>query len=352
MRGAHPMRSVALVAVTTVAIGAATAAPAHAHERWFVENSDGGDWGFFFSALPLSLTAIVVVAAVAWRLVALRLPTPELKALRPVGRLAPWVPRLVAIHLGVTLLALAATGYLLAPSLPLDDLGAGVGPAVGFFEAALGVWFIAGVRLRPSAAGLAILGPVAMLAAGPVAVLETAVLLGVAGVVAVMPPTADRYGAVDPDPQRVGWAMLALRVGAAVSLITLAFSEKFTNPVLAERTLHDYPQLNVLATVGLPVSDLTFISIAGAVELLFGLLVLSGALPQVAVLVAAVPFNATLLIFGQTELVGHLPVYAVFLALIVYGSDARTAAAVRWLPSLSELKTLRPLTARPAESAA
>jgi len=346
------MRSVALVAVTTVAIWTATAAPAQAHERWFVDNSDGGDWGFFFSPLPLALTAIVAVAAVAWRLVALRLPTPELKALRPLGRLAPWVPRLVAIHLGVTLLALAATGYLLAPSLPLDDLGAVAGPAVGLFEAALGIWFITGVKLRPAAAGLAILGPIALLAAGPVAVLETAVLLGVAGVVAIMPPTSDRYGAVEPDPRRVAWAILALRVGAAASLITLAFSEKFTNPVLAERTLHDYPQLNVLATVGLPVSDLTFISIAGAVDLLFGLLVLSGALPQVAVLVAAVPFNATLLIFGQTELVGHLPVYAVFLALIVYGSNARTAAAVRWLPSLGELKALGPVAARPARSAA
>jgi uncharacterized membrane protein YphA (DoxX/SURF4 family) len=352
MRGAHPIRSAALVAVTTVAIGAATAAPAHAHERWFVENADGGDWGFFFSPLPLVLTAVVAGAAVAWRMAAVRLPTPELKALSPLGRLAPWVPRLVAIHLGVTLLALAATGYLLAPSLPLDDLGSGVGLVVGLFEAGLGIWFISGVKLRPAAAGLAILGPVALLAAGPVAVLETAVLLGVAGVVAVMPPTSDRYGAVEPDPERVRWAVLALRAGAAVSLITLAFSEKFTNPVLAERTLHDYPELNILAAVGLPVSDLTFISIAGSVELLFGLLVLSGALPQVAVLVAAVPFNATLLIFGQTELVGHLPVYAVFLALIVYGSNPRTAAAVRWLPSLSDVKALRPLAARPAQSAA
>src|SRR5688500_5756844 len=102
MRGARTIRSLALVATTTVALGAATAAPAHAHERWFVENSDGGDWGFFFSTLPLTLTAVVAVAAVAWRMVAMRLPTPELKALQPLGRLAPWVPRLVAIHLGVT----------------------------------------------------------------------------------------------------------------------------------------------------------------------------------------------------------------------------------------------------------
>ena len=82
----------------------------------------------------------------------------------------------------------------------------------------------------------------------------------------------------------------------------------------------------------------TFIVVAGSIELLFGLLVLSGAMPQAAVLVAAVPFNATLVLFGQTELIGHLPVYGVFLTLLVYGSNAHTAAAVRWLPSLTQIR--------------
>jgi hypothetical protein len=63
-------------------------------------------------------------------------------------------------------------------------------------------------------------------------------------------------------------------------------------------------------------------------------------LPQVAVLVAGIPFNATLLLFGQTELLGHLPVYGVFLTLLVYGSHARTAELVRWLPAVRP----RPLT--------
>jgi hypothetical protein len=54
----------------------------------------------------------------------------------------------------------------------------------------------------------------------------------------------------------------------------------------------------------------------------------------VAVLVAGIPFNATLLLFGQTELLGHLPVYGVFLTLLVYGSHPGTAEAVRWLPTL------------------
>lgn len=332
MRGTLAGRAGA-VAAATVLLPTLTAAPAAAHERWFVENTDGANWDFFLSPLPLALTAAVVVAAVVWRLVALRLPTPELRILRPVGRLTPYVPRLLAIHLGVSLLALAATGDFLAHSLPLDRVP---GSAVaGLAEAALGVWFITGIRLRPAALGLVALGPLALLAAGPVALGESATLLGVAAFLAILPPSDATFGRVVATPTQLRRALLVLRACVAVALVTLAFSEKFTNPELAHRTLQAYPALDVFGMVGIEVSHETFTAIAGAVELLFGLLVLSGALPQVAVLVAAIPFNATLVLFGQTELVGHLPVYGVFLTLLAYGSDPATAHAVRWLPKLS-----------------
>jgi hypothetical protein len=53
---------------------------------------------------------------------------------------------------------------------------------------------------------------------------------------------------------------------------------------------------------------------------LFGLLLISGAMPQAAVLIAGVPFNATLYFFGDKELFGHLPIYGAMLVLLVYGS--------------------------------
>jgi hypothetical protein len=58
-------------------------------------------------------------------------------------------------------------------------------------------------------------------------------------------------------------------------------------------------------------------------------LLISGALPQVCVIVAGIPFNATLFFFGATELVGHLPIYGAMLVLLVYGSDATLREAVR-----------------------
>jgi hypothetical protein len=84
-----------------------------------------------------------------------------------------------------------------------------------------------------------------------------------------------------------------------------------------------------------------FIRMAGAIELLFGLLLISGRLPQVAVIVAGIPFNATLFFLGRTELIGHLPVYGVMLALLVYGSSRRYADVVPawpwpWRRRLSE----------------
>jgi hypothetical protein len=80
------------------------------------------------------------------------------------------------------------------------------------------------------------------------------------------------------------------------------------------------------------VSDLTFIRLAGTIELLFGLLIISGALPQLAVIAAGIPFNATLFFLGTEELIGHLPIYGAMLALLVYGSSERYAPVV---PSLS-----------------
>jgi uncharacterized membrane protein YphA (DoxX/SURF4 family) len=225
-------------------------------------------------------------------------------------------------------------------------------------EGALGVWFITGIRLRTAALGLAALTPLALLAAGTVALLaagtvalfESAALFGIAAFLWILPPSDGTFGRVEPTPAVLRAALLALRVGAATSLVTLAFSEKFVNPVLASRTLEKFPRLDVFSQVGIHLPHDTFTVIAGSIELLFGLLLLSGALPQVAVLVAAVPFYATLLLFGQTELVGHLPVYGLFLTLLVYGSNPVTAPAVSWLPRLGSARSKQPRPRVPVRS--
>jgi len=327
------MRRCGVIAAVSGAMLAAPR-PAFAHEKWFVADPGGypTDWAFVLRPITLTLILAVLAATVAWRFVAVRhLPVPELRFLRRVGDMVPYVPRLLAIHLGVSLLTAAVSGHFLTHDLAVDHLG--VGPAVLLVEGALGVWFITGIRLQAAAILLALIGPLALLVTGPVGLLSAMDLLGVAIFLAFVPPSDTTFGRVEPSLDALRRGLLALRLGAGGALVTLAFAEKRANPALARETVRMFPQLDVFKLVGIEVPVDTFVGIAGATELLFGLLVISGALPQVAVLVAGIPFNATLLLFGQTELLGHLPVYGVFLTLIAYGSNPRTAELVRWLPS-------------------
>ena len=312
-----------------------------AHEKWFVDDPGAfhGDWGFATSTASLLLIAAVVVLALAWHLVGRRLPRPELPFLEPLGRLAPWIPRLLGIHLGVSLLSLAVQDAYLAPNLKLAGVKGGA--AIALAEGVLGVWFITGAWLRPAGLVTLLLGPLAAILAGPVAMLEAVDLLGIALFLVVLPPSRDRYGAVDPAPETAALAIFALRVCAGLALVVLAFSEKFANPALAREFISNYPAFDVFDLLGIPFSGDAFIRLAGTVELLFGLLLISGRIPQVAVIVAGIPFNATLAFLGKTELIGHLPVYGVMLALLVYGSSPTYADLVPTWPWQAGLRVER-----------
>jgi hypothetical protein len=301
------------------------------HEAWFTEARPPYDWSFTVQPLTLVLIGAAVALAVGWRVAASRFPAPEISLLRPLGRLAPYIPRLLGVHAGVSLLAQAARGTYLAPSLDLPS--SPLGSALAIAEGVLGVWLVTGFRIRAAAVLLVAAGPLGMPSYGVVPILERVDLLGVALFLALLPPEDTPGGAVDAGPERVRVPLFALRLAIGGALIILAFTEKLARPDLALVLLDRYPAFNVLQAFGIPVGDLAFVRIAGAVELLFGLLIISGALPQIAVIVAGIPFNATLFFLGTEELIGHLPVYGAMLALLVYGSNPELARTVAWLPS-------------------
>ncbi len=294
-----------------------------AHETWFTDERPPYDWAFLLQPASLGLVAVAVVVALAWRVVGRRLARPELPFLRPASRLAPWVPRLLAVHAGVSLLAQAARSSYLAPALALPPGAAGA--ALRAAEGLLGVWLISGFRVRGAAVLVAAAGPLGMAVYGVVPVLERMDLLGIALFLALLPPGRDRWGAASTEPTGVARAVAWLRLLVGGALIVLALTEKLARPALAVAFLQRFPAFNLLRTVGFDVGDAAFVRVAGAVELLFGLLIISGTLAQVAVIVAGVPFNATLFFLGAEELIGHLPVYGAMLALLVYGSDPALA---------------------------
>jgi uncharacterized membrane protein YphA (DoxX/SURF4 family) len=145
---------------------------------------------------------------------------------------------------------------------------------------------------------------------------------------------------VRPAPETARAGLFALRVCVGAALVVLSISEKFANPQLAREFIDRYPAFDLFRTLGLPLDSELFIRVAGSVELLFGLLIMLGAAPQVAMIVAGIPFNATLFFLGRTELIGHLPIYGAMLALLVYGSSATYAREVRRLPSIAGVKGL------------
>src|SRR5918996_4296588 len=303
-----------------------------AHEKWFVDDSSAfpADWSFFFEAPTLLFAGAAVGIAVLWRWAAVRfLPVPELRLFTPLARLGPWIPRLLGIHLGVSLLSLAVDDAYLAPQLVVPD-GVG-GVLLALTEGIIGVWLISGVYLRPAALGVVLLGPLGLVLAGPVEVLEACDLLGLALFLVILPPGPSEWGRAEVAPNVEIAALYCLRVLLGSALIVLAFSEKLANPELARQFLDDYPALNVFEAVGVDLAPDTFIRLAGAVELLFGIMLISGAAPQLTILIAGIPFNTTLFFLGRVELIGHLPIYGAMLALLVYGSSPRHAYMVREL---------------------
>jgi uncharacterized membrane protein YphA (DoxX/SURF4 family) len=301
-----------------------------AHETWFVHHADQYplDWSAFFRPAVLLGIAAALVVTLAWRAAAQRLPQPELAVLSPLGRLIPWVPRLLGIHLGLSLLLLAFDRAILDPSVVVPNDPAHTLLLVP--EVIAGLLLLTGYAVPVAAALVTVAGPVLWLLTGTQTLLSCVVLLGIATFLALVPPRPHRGGRADLEVLHLRAAVLFLRLGTGVSLITLAIVEKLANPEMAHAMLVEKPVLDLLAPFG--VSTDAFATIAGLVEVLFGLLVISGAAPQVVALVAAVPFTATLFVFGGTELIGHLPVYGVLLTLLVLGSSAATSREVSRLP--------------------
>jgi hypothetical protein len=307
-----------------------TATTTLAHETWFVHHADSYplDWSALARTEVLVGLAAVLLVAAAWRVVAARVGTVELRPLAPLGRLAPYAPRLLAAHLGLSLVLLGASRAVLDPGVVAPEGWAGTLLLVPQFV--VGALLVAGVLVRPAAAAVVFAGPVLLVLSGPRSLLMCLALLGIAVFLVLLPPDPERSGRSDLDPARLRPALLALRLGTAGSLLVLAVVEKLANPAMGEAMLVQEPALNLLSPLG--ISTGAFIVLAGLVEVLFALLVLSGAAPQVVALVAAVPFTASLALFGGTELIGHLPVYGVLLTLLVLGSARATAPEVRALP--------------------
>jgi uncharacterized membrane protein YphA (DoxX/SURF4 family) len=289
-----------------------------AHVKWFTDpRLHPTQYGLLVSAPVIAAFVVAVGAAGVAYVIQHRVPEPP--GIRALERYAATGPLALRIALGVALIAAATANWLFVPSLVLDRDA--VGLALRTIEVACGLFLLAGLFTRYAAIVLALLGVVAMVPFSIESILEQVHILGIAVFLFIAGP-----GRVSVDARRraarsiehrnaPAAAINVLRIAMGFGIAYGALTEKLLNPALAQALLDQSPFLNLLRPLG--VSDPIFIWLAGATELLIGVVILSGQITRPAMAIGFGLFTVTLIVFGLPELIGHLPYYGIMLTLFI-----------------------------------
>lgn len=314
-----------------------------AHETWFLDQPHNYDWSFLTQTATLTLLAVAVLLTIVIRVVNHFWDGVDVPV---VGNLAPWVSFAIRIHLAMSLLGLLSLGVFFSPAMDLQNNVIGI--VLGTVMAVTAISMATGFKVRYAAWLIVASGLLGMIEFGVPPILQRIDLLGLAGFLIIAGggrwsadaeagdrDLFDEHARLDDDGVRaMGIAMLLLRCAAGAALIIVAGYEKLFNPQLALDFIAHYPDIQLAQQIGIGLSDIQYVRAVGAIEVLFGLLLISGALPQVIILIAGVPFTATLWLFGVNELLGHLPIYGAMLAILIYGSHPQLRPTVYSFASL------------------
>jgi hypothetical protein len=302
------------------------------HERWFTDEAlfpvRFETWSSPNSLVPIGIAlGITLVATVIWRTrgrhsvvpgpVALGMPWDNYVTL------LTWVPLVIGVHMGVTLLVSGVTRQLFIPNLelPVNLLGG----VLGMVEIAIALSFIYGALARPAAAMLGVLWLVGVIIFGPIRLIEHTEILGIAFFLFATgrgPLAFDMaVGRLNrPVPSLIPYAVPVLRVSLGIGLVVVALTEKIWNIPMGLAFLADH-HFNFFPYIGMSIDDTRFLLLAGTVELVVGMMLISGAYVRLVIIVTLIPFNLTLPFMGWRELVGHLPTYGILALLLLWGEE-------------------------------
>ena len=317
---------------------------AEAHVKWFHRGERAPfDWAALTDPLTLGVIGGVVAVVIGLTLIQWSrngrglLPSVEWFGATPERRMGLYgfVPAILAVHLAVTLFVSSVTGHLFSPD---NSLPGATSYILGLVQTGIALSLFYGGLARVAALVLGGLWLSGALLFGLEAMLDNALILGFAAFFFLAgrgPIAIDRLilPRLEPSADLMRHAMTALRVGVGLSLLTAAFTEKLGNPALAASFLGQYP-LNFTSSLGLPIPDAIFVRLAGGVELLVGLCLLTNTFTREIIVIAWVPINLTLTVFDWTELVGHLPIYGAMAVLLVWEPGARNLEL--WVRGLRE----------------
>lgn len=303
------------------------------HERWFTDEVkfpvQFDTWSSANSIVPVAVAlGITIVATAIWRVRGRRSVVPGPIALgmpwENYVRLLTWVPLVIGVHMGVTLLVSGVSRQLFVPNLelPVNLLGG----LLGMVEIAIALSFIYGALARPAAAALAVTWIIGTLIFGPLRLIEHTEILGIAfflfatgrGPLA-FDMALDRLN--KPLAPLIPYAVPVLRVSLGIALTVVAFTEKLWNIPMGLAFLSEH-HFNFFPYIGLPsIDDTKFLLIAGTVELIVGLMLITGTYVRLIIVITLIPFNLTLPFLGWRELVGHLPTYGILALLLLWGDE-------------------------------
>ena len=302
------------------------------HERWFTDESkfpvQFETWGSPNSVVPIAVAlGITIAATIIWRTrgrhnivpgpIALGMPWENYVTL------LTWVPLVIGVHMGVTLLVSGVNRQLFIPNLvlPVNLLGG----VLGMIEIAIALSFIYGALARPAAAALGATWIFGMLVFGPLRLIEHTEIFGIAFFLFAMGrgPLAfdmalERLN--KPLPRLMPYAVPVLRVSLGIGLVVVALTEKIWNIPMGLAFLADH-HFNFFPYIGIPIDDTRFLLIAGTVELLVGMMLIAGVYVRLVIIITLIPFNLTLPFMGWRELVGHLPTYGILALLLLWGDE-------------------------------
>ena len=303
------------------------------HERWFLDESrfpvQFGTWSSPNSLIPVAVAVgITIAATIFFRARGRHSVVPGPIALgmpwENYVRLLTWVPLVIGVHMGVTLLVSGVSRQLFVPNLVLPENL--LGGLLGMAEIAIALAFIYGALARSAAAALAAIWILGMLVFGPLRLIEHTEILGVAFFLFATgrgPLAFDM--ALDklnkPVAPLIPYAVPVLRITLGIGLTVVAFTEKLWNIPMGLAFLSDH-NFNFFPYIGLPgIDDTKFLLIAGTVELLVGLMLIAGTYVRLIIIITLIPFNLTLPFLGWRELVGHLPTYGILALLLLWGDE-------------------------------
>jgi len=294
---------------------------AYAHVKWFVDseeviksNHDLTPFYYINSNEVLIWSGILLAVVLVAGILDKYIKEPN-KIVEFAHKNDRKITRAVEILLGIFLVCITFMwNVVISPDLGINSLPTLITAILQLF---VGVFLIFGVIPRVTSSILLFIYIVFVILAGWVAGLEN-IISAVLAIYIFLKNSPD--GVYISKYKK--YAVEIVRVGVAVSLITLAFTEKLIYPELALSFLNEH-NWNFMQMIGMTwFTDNLFVLSAGFAEIIFGLIYLFGYLTRINTLVMSGFFATSvftmLISFNKWE-VEDLVIYAAAIIFIFYG---------------------------------